>query len=95
MVIFDKFLRQNLIKIYAKNHQIASFYKIFSGQHGPKPPSTSVKNLAPPPPLNLGYDPVIRVYTRWIHDSSIIRSSMKEHRNYTQCRTYGELNSNI
>ena len=94
MEIFDKFLRQNLIKIYAKTHQIAPFFKIFSGQHNPKPPSTSLKNLATPPP-NLGYDPVIHVYTRWIHDSSIIRSSMTEHRNYTQCRTYGELNSNI
>ena len=50
MVIFDKFLRQKLIKIYAKTHQIAPFYKIFSGQHDPKPPSTSVKNLTTPPP---------------------------------------------
>ena len=49
MVILDKFLRQNLIKIYAKTHQIAPFYKILSGQHDPKPPSTSVKMLPPPP----------------------------------------------
>ena len=38
MVIFETFQRQNLIKIYAKTHQIASFKKNFSGRHAPEPP---------------------------------------------------------
>ena len=39
MVIFKKNLRQNLIKIYTKKHQIAPFKKIFSGGHAPNPSS--------------------------------------------------------
>ena len=38
MVIFKKFYRQNLIKIYTKTHQIAPFKKNFSGGHAPEPP---------------------------------------------------------
>ena len=61
MIIFDKFLRQNLIKIYAKTHQIAPFHEFLLGHHDPKPASTSVKKWPPLP--NPGYDPVIHVYT--------------------------------
>ena len=38
MVIFKILSRQNLIKIYAKTHQIAPFKQIFSGEHAPEPP---------------------------------------------------------
>ena len=36
--IFANFFLQNCSKIYSKTHQIAPFFKIFSGEHAPEPP---------------------------------------------------------
>ena len=50
MVFFNYFLRQNLIRIYTKAHQIAPFSKNFLEDHAPKPLSQipqSEKNLGP------------------------------------------------
>ena len=38
MNIFRIYLSQNCIKIYNKTHQIASFKKLFSGDHAPEIP---------------------------------------------------------
>ena len=58
MTIFLIIFLQNFSKILCKTHQIASFLKIFSGEHAPEPPSKRVaslpplfqKNFEPPPP---------------------------------------------
>ena len=42
MVIFEEILRQNLIKMYPKTHEIAPFFQIFSGEHAPEPPNICV-----------------------------------------------------
>ena len=39
MNIFTIFFLQNFNKIFSKTHQIAQFFKIFSGEHAPEPPS--------------------------------------------------------
>ena len=38
MVIFEKYVSQNVIKIRAKAHQIAPFSKIFSKDHAHEQP---------------------------------------------------------
>ena len=58
MTIFKLFFGQNFSKILSKTHQIAPFFKFFSGEHAPEPPSFapckyphfSKKILNPPPP---------------------------------------------
>ena len=47
MVLFQKFLSQNLIQIYTKTHQIAPFKKQFlgGGGHAPEPPSKAHGNV--------------------------------------------------
>ena len=42
MNIFTNFVGQNFSKIYSKTHQIAQFFKFFSGEHAPDPPSKHV-----------------------------------------------------
>ena len=42
MNIFTIFSLQNLSKIFSKTHQIAPFFKVFSGEHAPEPPGKRV-----------------------------------------------------
>ena len=68
MIFFEKFLRQNRIKIHPKTHQIAPFKKISQDAMPPNPPSKAhgfatckfpnlkKKHSCPPLP-NPGYAP--------------------------------------
>ena len=38
LIFLQFFFLQNFSKIFSKTHQIASFLKIFSGEHAPEPP---------------------------------------------------------
>ena len=42
MNIFTIFFLQNCSKIHSRTHQIAPFFKIFSGEHAPEPPSKRI-----------------------------------------------------
>ena len=42
----DNFLRQNLIKIFTKMHQITYFLIIFSGEHAPNPQAKRMEQHA-------------------------------------------------
>ena len=59
MNIFTFFL-QNFSKIFSKTHQIAPFFKIFSGEHTPEPRCMALREyptfpkiFLTPPPLEI------------------------------------------
>ena len=66
MIIFEKFYRQNRIKIHTKTLQIAQFKKIYRRTMPPNPPSKaheiskSEKNIIAPLLRNPGYAPDYR-----------------------------------
>ena len=51
MNIFTVIFFLNFSKIFSKTHQIAPFFKIFSGEHAPEPPSKRVASPCKYPPF--------------------------------------------
>ena len=95
MVIFEKHLRQNLIKIYIKMHQIALFQKFSMGSIPSNPlnnlqiSKSEKKCLPPPPPPQSWLHPCALLYvTTKVYQWNTLRETVSS---YANCRVINHI----